>query len=61
MRTSPIAGVQRANGRLMVARLQGERVWSAVIDESTGPMSATAREADGAFVISGSCIAGVRW
>ena len=56
-RTSPITGLQRANGRLMIQGMQNERVWGAVIDEQTGQMSATAGEADGAIVISGTCIA----
>ena len=56
-RTSPITNVQRANGRLMIQGMQNERVWGAVIDETSGQMSATAGEADGAFVIIGTCIA----
>ena len=56
-RTSPIASVQRANGRLMVQGMQNERVWGAVINEQTGQMSATVGEDDGAIVISGTCIA----
>jgi hypothetical protein len=56
-RTSPIAGVQRANGRLMVQGMQNDRVWGAVINEQTGQMSATVGEDDGAIVISGACIA----
>lgn len=56
-RTSPIAGSQRANGRLMLQGMQNERVWGAVIEEETGKMSATVGEEDGAFVISGTCIA----
>ena len=56
-RTSPIAAVQRANGRLMLQGMQNERVWGAVIREETGQMSATVGEDDGAIVISGACIA----
>ncbi len=56
-RTSPIAGVQRANGRLMLQGMQNERVWGAVVNEETGQMSATVGEDDGAIVISGACIA----
>ena len=56
-RTSPVAGVQRANGRLMLQGMQNERVWGAVINEQTGQMSATVGEDDGAIVISGACIA----
>jgi hypothetical protein len=56
-RTSPITAVQRSNGRLMLQGMQNERVWGAVIDEETGRMSATVGENDGAFVISGACIA----
>jgi hypothetical protein len=56
-RTSPIVNVQRANGRLMIQGMQNERVWGAVIDEETGRMSATAGEAEGAFVLIGTCIA----
>lgn len=56
-RTSPIVNVHRANGRLMLQGMQNERVWGAVIDEETGRMSATAGEAEGAFVLIGTCIA----
>ena len=56
-RTSPIAAVQRANGRLMLQGMQNERVWGAVVNEETGQMSATVGEDDGAIIISGSCIA----
>lgn len=56
-RTSPIAAVQRANGRLMLQGMQNERVWGAVVNEETGQMSATVGEDDGAIVISGACIA----
>ncbi len=56
-RTSPIVNTQRTNGRLMFQGMQNERVWGAVIDEQTGRLSATASEADGAFVLTGTCIA----
>jgi hypothetical protein len=56
-RTSPIASVERANGRLMVQGVQNDRVWGAVINEQTGQMLATVGEDDGAIVISGTCIA----
>jgi|SRR5215468_5283348 len=55
-RTSPIANVQRTNGRLMIQGTQNERAWSAVIDENTGQIMATVNEYDGAIVLSGSCI-----
>lgn len=56
-RTSPIANVQRSNGNLMLQGMQNERAWGAVIDEESGRMSATAAEAEGAFVLIGTCIA----
>jgi hypothetical protein len=56
-RTSPIVNIQRSNGRLMIQGMQNERVWGAVIDEESGRMSATAGEAEGAFVLVGNCIA----
>jgi len=56
-RTSPIVNVQRSSGNLMIQGVQNERVWGAVIDEATGKMSATAAEADGAFVLIGTCVA----
>ena len=56
VRTSPIAAVQRTNGRLMIQGMQSERVWAAVIEEQTGLMTATLGEDDGAMVISGTCI-----
>ena len=55
-RTSPIVSVQRSNGSLMIQGIQNERVWGAVIDEETGRMSATAVEAEGAFVLIGTCV-----
>ena len=56
-RTSPIAATQRNNGRLMIQGMQNERVWGAAIDEQSGQMTATISEADGAIVITGTCIA----
>ena len=56
-RTSPIAAVSRANGKLMIQGMQNERVWGAVIEEQTGMMTATVGEDDGAIVMSGTCIA----
>ena len=56
-RSSPIAAVQRENGRLMIQGMQNEHVWGAVIDEKTGQMSATIGEFDGSIVLQGSCIA----
>jgi hypothetical protein len=56
-RTSPIVNVQRSNGQLMLQGMQNERVWGAVIDEGSGRMSATSVEAEGAFVLIGTCIA----
>ncbi len=56
-RTSPIAFVQRENGRLMLQGMQNDRVWGAVINEETGQMSATIGEFDGTIVLSGACIA----
>ena len=41
----------------MLQGMQLERVWGAVIDEASGRMSATAGEAEGAFVLIGTCIA----
>jgi hypothetical protein len=55
-RTSPIVNVQRSNGQLMLQGMQNERVWGAVIEEESGRMSATASEADGAFVLIGMYI-----
>src|SRR5262245_52680398 len=43
-RTSPIAQVNRTNGRLMVQGMQNQRVWGAVINEQTGRMWATIGE-----------------
>ena len=56
-RTSPIANVQRTNGRLMIQGTQNERAWSAVIDEGTGQMMATVNENDGVLVLAAACIA----
>jgi hypothetical protein len=40
----------------MLQGMQAERVWGLVVDESSGEMSATVAEADGAIVLSGRCI-----
>jgi hypothetical protein len=56
-RTSPITHVQRANGRLLLQGVQGERVWGIAVDEGTGHITATIGEHDGAIVMSGACIA----
>ena len=56
-RTSPIASVQRVNGRLMLQGTQNDRAWGVVINEENGRMSATVGEDDGVIVISGACIA----
>ena len=56
-RTSPIVNVQRSNGRLMLQGVQNERVWGAEVDEESGRMAATSVEADGAFVLIGTCMA----
>jgi hypothetical protein len=56
-RTSPIASVERSNGRLMIQGMQNERVWGAVIEEASGHMSATVGEHDGALVLGGVCLA----
>ena len=56
-RTSPIAQVNRTNGRLMLQGMQNERVWGVVINERSGRMWATVGEDDGAIVLSGACIA----
>lgn len=56
-RTSPIATVQRANGRLMLQGMQNNRVWGLVINEESGLFSATMGEDDGAIILSGACIA----
>lgn len=55
-RTSPIATIQRADGRLMLQGAQNGRVWGAVIDQTTGQMSASVTEHDGAFVLTGACV-----
>ena len=56
-RTSPVANVARENGHLMLQGMQNARAWGIAIDETSGQMSATITEADGAIVIAGACIA----
>ena len=54
-RSSPIANVQREEGRLMVQGMQGGKVWGIAIDEGSGQMAATVGEADGGTVLAGAC------
>jgi len=56
-RTSPIANVQRANGRIIIQGTQNDRAWSAVIDERSGQMMASIGEKDGVIVLAAACIA----
>jgi hypothetical protein len=56
-RTSPIAQLQRSDGRIMLQGMQGTRIWGVVINEQTGQMSAVIGDEDGAIVIAGACIA----
>jgi hypothetical protein len=56
-RSSPIGNVQRDNGLLLAQGMQNARVWGLVLDEQTGQLSVTVADADGALVLSGSCIA----
>ena len=56
-RTSPIATVQREDGRLLLQGMQNARVWGLVLDEQTGQFWVTVTEWDGALAFTGTCAA----
>jgi hypothetical protein len=56
-RTSPIHSVQIEPAVLVLQGSQNGRGWSMVIDRASGALSGTIADAEGAFVVAGSCSA----
>jgi hypothetical protein len=56
-RTSPIRSVDVEETVLIVQGSQNGRGWSLVVERPTGQMSASVSEAEGSFVLAGTCAA----
>ena len=56
-RSSPIAALETLDGALVLQGHQNGRGWTLVVDRATGHLSASAADAEGAFVLAGSCSA----
>ncbi|HXZ86577.1 MAG TPA: hypothetical protein VEI82_13930 [Myxococcota bacterium] len=56
-RSSPIQSVQIEPAVVVVQGSQNGRGWSMVIDRATGSLSGTIADAEGAFVVAGTCSA----
>lgn len=56
-RSSPIAALETLDTVLVVQGHQDGRGWTLVIERATGHLSASAADAEGAFVLAGSCTA----
>ncbi|HEY8153678.1 MAG TPA: hypothetical protein VII72_06070 [Myxococcota bacterium] len=56
-RTSPIAALETLDGALILQGHQNGRGWTLVVERAAGHLSASAADAEGAFVLAGSCTA----
>lgn len=56
-RTSPIAALETLDDALVLQGVQSGRGWTLVVERATGHLSGSAADAEGAFVLAGSCIA----
>jgi hypothetical protein len=56
-RTSPIAALETLDTALVLQGHQNGRGWTLVVERATGHLSASAADAEGAFVLAGSCTA----
>lgn len=54
-RTTPTESIKREDGRIVLHGGQAGRVWTAVILEQTGKLSAAVWKAGTAFIIFGAC------
>jgi hypothetical protein len=54
-RSSPIATVEMLDTALVLQGHQNGRGWTLVLERATGHFSASAADAEGAFVLAGSC------
>lgn len=53
--SSPIGSVSHDGGNLILQGVEEGRGWTLLIDESTGEMSVSVADPDGAFVLFGAC------
>lgn len=56
-RTSPITALETLDAVLVLQGHQSGRGWTIVVERATGHLSMSAADADGAFVLAGSCTA----
>ena len=56
-RSSPIGALETLDGALVLQGHQNGRGWTLVIERATGHLSASAADAEGAYVLAGSCTA----
>ena len=54
-RTSPIAALETLDAVLVLQGHQNGRGWTLVVERATGHLSGSAADAEGAFVLAGSC------
>jgi hypothetical protein len=57
-RSSPIAALETLEAVLVLQGHQGGRGWTLVVERATGHLSGSIADAEGAFVLAGSCTAG---
>lgn len=55
LRTSPIGAVEALDAVLLLQGNQNGRGWTLVIERATGHLSGSAADAEGVFVLAGSC------
>ena len=55
LRNSPIASIETQEAVLVLQGHQSGRGWTLVVERATGHLSASAADAEGAFVLAGSC------
>lgn len=54
-RSSPIAALETLDSALVLQGHQNGRGWTLVVERATGHLSVSAADAEGAFVLAGSC------
>jgi hypothetical protein len=57
LRASPIGALEMLEGALLLQGNQNGRGWTLVVERATGHLSGSAADAEGAFVLAGSCTA----
>jgi hypothetical protein len=56
-RTSPISALETLDAVLLLQGHQNGRGWTLVVERATGHLSGSAADAEGVFVLAGSCTA----